>query len=432
METDPGRGCTSDLATSLHNLGAHLNAVGRNTEALQISQEAVALRLTLGETDPVAAKDLAPALHGLGVHLSAAGRESDALHRHEEAVQLRRKLASQDPRATKSLALSLNTLGKQLRVVGHHGDALHADEEAVDLHRKLVAADPGITSELCQSLEHLALLGGISRKLAVTEAAVKIALPISLAMLAKSLREARCYEDALRIDEEAVELLRETTETDSPSSAELSTALARLALDLMAVGCYDEALHVGEERRSTPSDDLTCAIYMLGVHMHELGREDALLTCEEAVELRRNVQETGAMPVLSLANSLENLGVFLRALGRHEDSLGITQEAVDLQRRLIATAPDLTLFLINSPKNLIMGSFAHSLENLAFSHSAVGNAEDAVRAAGESVDIYRSLPDRTAELEVGLASALCSLAAFLRAVDRQEDALRADKEGAES
>jgi tetratricopeptide (TPR) repeat protein len=247
----------------------------------------------------------------------------------------------------------------------------------------------------------------------------------------------------LRIDEEAVELLRQTTETDSPSSAELSTALARLALDLMAVGCYDEALHVGEERVklcrsaaamcSTPSDDLAGAPYMLGVHMRELGREeDALLACEQAVELRRNVQETGAMPVLSLANSLENLGVFLRALGWHEDSLGITQEAVDLQCRLLATAPDLTLFLIDSPKNLIMGSFAHSLENLAFNPSAVGNAEDAVRAAGESVDIYRSLPDRTAEFEAGLASVLCSLAAFLRTVDRQEDALRADKEGAES
>jgi hypothetical protein len=49
-------------------------------------------------------------------------------------------------------------------------------------------------------------------------------------------------------------------------------------------------------------------------HLHELGREeDALLACEESVELRRNVQETGTMPVLCLANSLENLGVFFCA-----------------------------------------------------------------------------------------------------------------------
>jgi hypothetical protein len=34
-------------------------------------------------------------------------------------------------------------------------------------------------------------------------------------------------------------------------------------------------------------------------------------------------------------------------------------------------------------------------------------------------------------LEAGVACALCSLAAFLRAVDRQEDVLRADKEGAD-
>ncbi|KAJ7910732.1 hypothetical protein B0H13DRAFT_1876451 [Mycena leptocephala] len=78
-----------------------------------------------------------------------------------------------------------------------------------------------------------------------------------------------------------------------------------------------------------------------------------------------------------------------------------------------------------------MGRFAHALENLAFSLSAVGNAEDAVRAASESVDVYRTLPDRTAGLEAGLANSLCSLAAFLRAVNRHEDASRADKEGAD-
>ncbi|KAJ7792014.1 hypothetical protein B0H13DRAFT_1935816 [Mycena leptocephala] len=111
------------------------------------------------------------------------------------------------------------------------------------------------------------------------------------------------------------------------------------------------------------------------------------------------------MPVLCLANSLEDLGVFSRALGRHKESLSRAQEAVDLRRRLIATDPDLSVFFL----------------------SAVGNAADAVNAARESVDIYRSLPDRTGELEAGLANALCSLAAFLRSVDRHEDASRADK-----
>ncbi|KAJ7892650.1 hypothetical protein B0H13DRAFT_864746 [Mycena leptocephala] len=220
-------------------------------------------------------------------------------------------------------------------------------------------------------------------------------------------------------------------ETDSPSSAELIPALGSLALDLMAVGRYDEALHVGEERvelcrraaatSSTPNQDLAGALDALGSLLHALGRkEEVLLACEEAVKLRRSLQETGTLPVVSLANSLENLGYFLRTLSRHKESLSRAQEAVDLQRRLIATDPDLSSFLVRSPKNVIMGSFAHALENLAFSLSAVGNAEDAVHAAAESVDIYRSLPDRTGGLEAGLACALCSLAAFLRAVDRQK------------
>jgi tetratricopeptide (TPR) repeat protein len=232
----------------------------------------------------------------------------------------------------------------------------------------------------------------------------------------------RRYEDGLCIEAEVVKLLREQVETDLSSSAELFRSLARLSLDLTAVGRHDEALCVGEERVelcrraaatcSTPSDDLASSLHSPGLLLHELGRkEDTLLACEEAVKLRRNLQETDTVPVLSLANSLENMGVPLRALSRHKESVSMAQEAVDLQRRLIATGPDLTDFLTHSPRTLIMGSFAHSLENLPFSLSAVGNAEDVVRAAGESVDIYRSVPDRTAGLEAGLVNALSSLAA---------------------
>ncbi|KAJ7874264.1 hypothetical protein B0H13DRAFT_1894646 [Mycena leptocephala] len=107
------------------------------------------------------------------------------------------------------------------------------------------------------------------------------------------------------------------------------------------------------------------------------------------------------MPVLCLSNSLENLGVCLRALGCHKESLSWAQEAVDLQRRLIATDPVFRVFFL----------------------SAVGNAEDAVNAARESVDIYRSLPDRTDGLEAGLAR-------DLRSVGLHEDALRAEGQSA--
>ncbi|KAJ6527111.1 hypothetical protein B0H19DRAFT_1084157 [Mycena capillaripes] len=489
VETDPGRGHTSDLATLLHNLGVHLQAVGRNTEALQVGQEPVDLRLKLGEVNPVAARDLAPALNGLGIHLSKAGRQGDALRRYEEAVQLRRKLASQDPSATKALALSLITLGKQLRVMGRHGDAFHADEEAVGLRRKLVAADPGVTSELAQSLEHLAQdlcavdrreeavrtgeeLTGLCRKLAETHTSVHVTMDLifSLYYLGVFFIAVGRPGDALHADEEAAQLRRKlpATETDLAFALDLFLALNDLCLALKRLDRHEEAirfaedlvgisrnpflgssrsgsygpLRVGEERVeicrraaamcSTPSDDLASSLDLLGVYLRQQGhKEDALLACEEAVELRRNLQKTGTKPVLSLANSLENLGVLLRALGWHEDLLSMAQEAVDLQRRLIATDRDLTDLLIHSPKNLIMSGLAHSLENLAFSLSAVGDVEDAVHAAGESVDLYRRrLPDRTEESEAGLANALCSLAAFLRAVDRHY-ASRADKEGAD-
>ncbi|KAF8160146.1 hypothetical protein K438DRAFT_1776690 [Mycena galopus ATCC 62051] len=45
-ETNPGPVIMHGLATSLYSVGAHLRAVGRNTDALRVGQEAVDLRQT--------------------------------------------------------------------------------------------------------------------------------------------------------------------------------------------------------------------------------------------------------------------------------------------------------------------------------------------------------------------------------------------------
>ncbi|KAF8184528.1 hypothetical protein K438DRAFT_1111014 [Mycena galopus ATCC 62051] len=253
---------------------------------------------------------------------------------------------------------------------------------------------------------------------------------------------ARRYEDALPVDVEVVGLYREQTETDTTPTAAFGFSLGRLADELAALGRHDEALRVAEERvdlyrkatASSPNADLASSLDALSAHLHELGdrTEDVLVACEEAVELRRNLPEaTDSILPLSLAASMENLGVFLRAQGRHGDSLSMAQEAVDLYRKIIATDPYLTALDTPSPKNLLIRFCAHSLENLAFSLSAVGRAEDAAQAAAESVDLYRSIGDDKPEVKAGLATVLCSLAVFLRTVNRDEDASRAEKEGAE-
>jgi len=77
----------ADLATSLNNLGNHLEAVGRYDEALKAAEEGLALRRELHARQPDAyAADLATSLCNLGNHLEAVGRYDEALQASEEAL----------------------------------------------------------------------------------------------------------------------------------------------------------------------------------------------------------------------------------------------------------------------------------------------------------------------------------------------------------
>ncbi|MEZ5382632.1 MAG: tetratricopeptide repeat protein [Microthrixaceae bacterium] len=107
----------------MNNLGARLSELGRRTEALEPTQEAVTLYRELAADNPAYLNDLAMSLNNLGIRLSELGRRTEALEPTQEAVTLRRELAADNPAYLNDLAGSLNNLSIRLSELGRGDEA---------------------------------------------------------------------------------------------------------------------------------------------------------------------------------------------------------------------------------------------------------------------------------------------------------------------
>ncbi|MCS7352478.1 MAG: tetratricopeptide repeat protein, partial [Anaerolineae bacterium] len=150
----------AERAIGLGMHGVALSALGRREEALQATEEAVALYRRLTQQHPQAfLPDLARSLTDLGARLSKVGRFEEAIQATEEAVRLFRQLTDQHPQAfLPDLARSLVSLGARLSKVSRFEEALQATEEAVRLLRQLADQHPqAFLPNLARSLNSLGL-----------------------------------------------------------------------------------------------------------------------------------------------------------------------------------------------------------------------------------------------------------------------------------
>ncbi|KAJ7458634.1 hypothetical protein B0H11DRAFT_2199400 [Mycena galericulata] len=279
------------------------------------------------------------------------------------------------------------------------------------------------------------------------------------------------YEDAVRADEEAVELRRMLVEADPTVREDLAWSLYNLGVYLSKLGRYEDAVRADEE-----------AVELVTLWWKQIQPSEKILHDEEALEVRRKLMETDPTIRKDLAPSLVNLGVHLSNLGRYKDAVHADEEAVELYRKLSETDPTIrkTLLIpyeeavelyrklsetdptirkdlliacmksgryehalcadeevVNLRRKLVemdptvMQSLGYSLENLGLSLSAMGHQEAAIVAGEEAVDICSKLPRPNVESELSLANRLKQLATYLDAVDRHEDALRSREKGAE-
>ena len=136
--------------------------------------------------------------------------------------------------------------------------------------------------------------------------------------------------------------------------------------------------------------------------------------------LRNKVTEQPDLKT-TLAISLNNLAVRLSAVGDYDEALKAAQEAVDILRDLANANPD-----------AFRPYLAGSLNNLANRLSAVGKRDQALKAAQEATDLYTVLADANPDaFRPDLAGSLNNLANRLSAVGRRKEALKAAQETAE-
>lgn len=127
-------------------------------------------------------------------------------------------------------------------------------------------------------------------------------------------------------------------------------------------------------------------------------REPAVKLTERLARYFRHLAERSQDVVAwdKAAASLTNLAIRLRDLGRREQALAAAEEAVQLYRTLAEAHPD-----------AVTPDLAASLNNLASSLSELGRPEQAFVAAEEAADLYRTLAEaRPDAFTPNLASSL--------------------------
>jgi len=361
-------------ARAFINLGAFLNAVGQQQEALAPTEEAVRILRQLEGSQPDARRFLAMALNNLGKFLGDLGRHQEALATTKEAVQLYHQLAKANLAFQGDLAKALSNQGKFLGEVGRRQEGLATTEQAVKLYRELAKTKPAIQGDLARTINNLGV----------------------------SYSDLGRRQEALATTEEAVKLYRELAKTNPAYQGDLASSLNNLGVRYSDLGRRQEALATTELAvklyrelgKTNPSykGDLASSLSNLGVMYSYLGRrQESLAPTEEAVRIRRELAKTNPAYQESLAISLNNLSVSYGELGRRQEVLAPAEEAVKICRDLV-----------NTNKNF-MGDLASSLNNLSVSYSELGRRQAALAPAEEAVRIRRELAKTNPAYQESLA-----------------------------
>jgi len=259
-------------------LGAVLGQAGRNAEAVDANQTAVAL----SPQDAVA-------YYNLGITLKEIGRLDDAEASYTKAIALKPDYAD----AHYNLGIMLQELGRLDDAEASYTKAIALKPDYADAHYNL-----GITLQELGRLEEA--------EASYTQAiALKPDYADAHSNLGKTLQELGRLEEAEASYTQAIAL--------KPDYAE---AHSNLGNTLQELGRLDEAEASYTQAISLKSDYAE-AYYNLGITLQEIGRlDEAEASYNQAIALKPDYTE-----------ARYNLGAMLRDLGRMEDSVSSFQQA---------------------------------------------------------------------------------------------------------
>ncbi|QTR04467.1 trypsin-like peptidase domain-containing protein [Saccharothrix algeriensis] len=309
------------------------------------------------------------------------------------------------------------------------------------LEQVVASADTGLLAALAAAIPvRTQVLNDIAIKVlerlaAAYEAAPDadaLARPRALAQLARRLRNRGRFEDAVRVNEQAIELFdRLVDPADSTHLVDLGNALDGLADQLSRLHRLPESLAVSKggvatARRAATADPaaqahLAGALNGFATRLGLAGRHrEAARVAQQAVDINRELVRApgGEAQRPGLATSLNILGVQRGLDGRRGEALAAIEEALGIRRELAKAEPD-----------AYGVQLASSLNNLSNQYRRREDTEKGLRASEEAVAILRRLAEANPEAhDQDLAMALGNLTRRLSELGRTGPAAAAGRE----
>ena len=436
-----------DLGASLNTLAIRLAELGNINEAVVSALEAVKHYRPLARQRPAEyGSDFVVILRNLSRRLLDVSRPQEAVTCAEESLAILRSLKPINPA---DLAESLDILADGYIQQDRYGEAATTLEQAMEVYAQLLENDQNVyLGHLARCLSHLsqclARLGRQEEALAASHQAVVLftrgfvnGTDVGLVNLASAqlvlvdrLHEAEQYDEAFKMIEAALRLYHglPSDHFDVQTRDSLARALKKKRQLLAVAGNHERALETAREvvtqyRLLAEIDShsygaaLGSALNTLAVELEHFGRRTELLTvAREAVDIRRSLANRDARYIGHLAESLNNLGLWLVGVDAAA-SLDAAREAAGHFRTLAEADPD-----------DYASTYAMTLGVLADRLGDVGLLNEAVTETGRAVEQYRTLDAADRHARSQLAGCLHNLALYLSAAGQLGDARAAAEE----
>ncbi len=320
---------TGDLATALDNVAIWLARTDDIDEAIDYSQEALAIRRELAAGDRAAfGEALASSLNNAAIWLAGAGRSAEADQLSAEGILLCRDLMDSNPRRIRPvLASALNTSGMRMLELERTDEARTLLEEAVSIRRELYAQVPGAYGpDLAVSLGAMSVCLG---RLGLNDGAVEIGeegLDIRRRLVEAGLGREHVRELAIAHNNMSNRLASAGRSQDAVAHSEAAVGLFKRLVN-------DEG---GGERSG--SRDLRSAIVAYANRLAETRQlELSVKTMWEAIDFGRSIQTPTEADNFRLGRALRLQASRLQRLQQTESAIEVALEAAYLLARTQAS-----------------------------------------------------------------------------------------------
>lgn len=186
------------------------------------------------------------------------------------------------------------------------------------------------------------------------------------------------FDEALKLSNESVDILKRTVGTENKDYASSLRQLA-LSYSYADVGDYNkpielvkEALNIQRKVLGTENNDYAQSLSNLALFYYNMGNYiDAVETETEVLQIRKKIIGTKHS---DYAQSLGNLACFNSELGNYEEAIRLSTEALEIRKQVNGEAHSEYILMFN---------------NLSMYYCQLGNYNEAIRLVSNAIDLLK-------------------------------------------